>query len=495
MSAPRTRSTAMSTPAGATGAPRRELHLAAFFPFGPHYDWTSVADPTTYYDAETYATLARSAERGLFSAMFLGDSQRLREHLGRVNDTVVTGRPNQLVLFAHLAARTRHLGFVATLNTTFAAPADLAARVATVDRLSGRRAGWNVVTTNDAWTGANFRRGGYLPRSERYRSAEEHLAIVHALWDADRGTPVRRTGAHHDVVATATLPPSAQGAPVIFQAGESDEGRDFAARHAEGIFSRYLEPEAAAAFAADLRRRLVAHGRPADDLRIFPAASITLGDTEAEAREKAEWFHRRTWTDRMVVAVIEAVWGRDLSWLDPDGPLPDVDPASAEQTRTPTASSTAATTPWRLRPRGAGQRRAGAHRARPRRLAARGGRVRRDTVVGRRPPGGVRAGRGARRPQPHAPVGPRRVRRRRGPARARAPGTWRLPHPLPRDDVAREPRPARARPPPAPRHGMTRAGRVGRRRRGWLRGWRSHQFLVPLPLPSPGSVPVPGWSP
>ncbi|WP_426310500.1 LLM class flavin-dependent oxidoreductase [Cellulosimicrobium sp. E-16] len=334
MSAPRTRSTAMSTPAGATGAPRQELHLAAFFPFGPHYDWTSVADPTTYYDAETYATLARSAERGLFSAMFLGDSQRLREHLGRVNDTVVTGRPDQLVLFAHLAARTRHLGFVATLNTTFAAPADLAARVATVDRLSGGRAGWNVVTTNDAWTGANFRRGGYLPRSERYRSAEEHLAIVHALWDAEQGTTVRRSGAHHDVVAAATLPPSVQGAPVIFQAGESDEGRDFAARHAEGIFSRYLEPAPAAAFAADLRRRLVAHGRPADDLRIFPAASITLGDTEAEAREKAEWFHRRTRTDRMVVAVIEAVWGRDLSWLDPDGPLPDVDLVSAEQTRT-----------------------------------------------------------------------------------------------------------------------------------------------------------------
>ncbi len=327
----------MSTPTATTGAPsthRRELHLAAFFPFGPHYDWSAVTDPTTYYDPETYAVLARSAERGLFSAMFLGDSQRLREHLGRVNDTVVTGRPDQLVLFAYLAARTRHLGFVATLNTTFSAPADLAARVATVDRLSAGRVGWNVVTTNDAWTGANFRRGGYLPRSERYRSAEEHLAVVHGLWDAERGAAVRHAGAHHDVVATATLPPSVQGAPVIFQAGESDEGRDFAARHAEGIFSRYLELEAATAFADDLRRRLVAHGRPEDDLRIFPAASITLGDTEAEAREKADWFHRRTWTDRMVVAVLEAVWGRDLSWLDPDGPLPDVDPVSAEQTRT-----------------------------------------------------------------------------------------------------------------------------------------------------------------
>lgn len=82
-------------------APRRELHLAGFFPFGPHYDWTAREDPEDYYDVESYAGLARSAERGLFSALFLGDSQRLREHLGRVNDTVVTGRPDQLVLFAH----------------------------------------------------------------------------------------------------------------------------------------------------------------------------------------------------------------------------------------------------------------------------------------------------------------------------------------------------------------------------------------------------------
>ncbi len=315
-------------------APRRELHLAGFFPFGPHYDWTAREDPEDYYDVESYVGLARSAERGLFSALFLGDSQRLREHLGRVNDTVVTGRPDQLVLFAHLAARTRHLGFVATLNTTFSDPVDLAARVATVDRLSGGRVGWNLVTTENAWTGANFRRGGYLPASERYRLAEEHLAVARRLWDAEQGAEVRHTGAHYDLVATSPLAPSVQGRPVLFQAGESDEGRDFAARHAEGIFSRYLDLDAATSFADDMRRRLVAHGRPADALRIFPAASITLGDTEAEAREKAEWFHRRTWTDRMILAVVEAVWGRDLSWLDPDGPLPDVDPVSAEQTRT-----------------------------------------------------------------------------------------------------------------------------------------------------------------
>ncbi|KZM34288.1 LLM class flavin-dependent oxidoreductase [Oerskovia enterophila] len=316
---------------------RRELHFAGFFPFGPHYDWSAREDPYDYYDVESYVGLARSAERGLFSALFLGDSQRLREHLGRVNDSVVTGRPDQLVLFAHLAARTRHLGFVATLNTTFSDPVELAARVATVDRLSGGRVGWNLVTTENAWTGANFRRGGYLPAAERYRHAEEHLAVAQRIWDADPGAEVRHSGAHYDLVARTPLPRSVQGRPVLFPGRRVRRGARFRrpARRG-GSSARYLDLDA-----VDLRSRTtcapdgcVAHGRPADSLRIFPAASITLGDTEAEAREKAEWFHRRTWTDRMVVSVVEAVWGRDLSWLDPDGPLPDVDPVSAEQTRT-----------------------------------------------------------------------------------------------------------------------------------------------------------------
>jgi alkanesulfonate monooxygenase SsuD/methylene tetrahydromethanopterin reductase-like flavin-dependent oxidoreductase (luciferase family) len=315
--------------------PHARLHLAGFFGFGPSYVWSEAESPRVYYDFAGWRRLAQAAERGLFSTLFLGDSQRLREHLGRITDHSVTGRPDQLVLFAHLAAVTTHLGLVATLNTTFSDPVDLARRLATVDVLSGGRAGWNVVTTDNDWTGENFRRGGEVTHADRYRHAEEHLATVEALWavwpdGGDVPTPVVR-GARR---AWPSLPPSPQGQPVLFQAGESPEGREFAARHAEGIFSRYLRFEEALEFADDLRHRLVRAGRPEDDLRIFPATRIILDDTDAEARDKARWFRDRTWSDRRVRGAVEAVWGHDLSGHDVDGPLPATDPVVATQTLT-----------------------------------------------------------------------------------------------------------------------------------------------------------------
>lgn len=311
--------------------PDARLHLNAFFPFGPIYVWDEVDRPERYYELDGFAKLAQTAERGLFTAVFLGDSQRLREHLGRINDTAVTGRPDQLVLFAYLAAVTDRIGLVATLNTTYTDPVELARRIATVETFSRGRVGWNVVTTDNAWTGENFRKGGYLAHADRYEQALEHLRIAQRLWD---GEPVDVRSRFYQLSATPALPPSPQGQPVIFQAGESDEGRDFAARHAEAIFSRYLEFDAALAFADDLSDRLVAVGRPRDDLKIFPGASITLGASEAEAAEKARWFAETTWTDRRILAVLEAVWSTDLSAYDVDGPLPRFDPVEAEQTKT-----------------------------------------------------------------------------------------------------------------------------------------------------------------
>lgn len=311
--------------------PDARLHLNGFFPFGPIYVWDEVERPQSYYEFDGFAQLTRTAERGLFTAIFLGDSQRLREHLGRVTDTAVTGRPDQLVLFAYLAALTTHIGFVATLNTTYTDPVDLARRLATVEALSAGRLGWNVVTTDNAWTGKNFRKGAHIGHDERYRHAREHLEIAQRLWD---GHAVDQRSEFFDVAAPATASPSPQGSPVIFQAGESDEGRDFAARHGEAIFSRYLDFDAALAFADDIADRLERAGRPRDDIRIIPAARITLGDTDADARERARWFDERTWSERRIRAVLESVWGCDLSSYDVDGPLPDIDPVADKPTET-----------------------------------------------------------------------------------------------------------------------------------------------------------------
>ncbi|MFF0815087.1 NtaA/DmoA family FMN-dependent monooxygenase [Rhodococcus sp. NPDC003318] len=318
----------------------QRLHFNLFFPFAPDYVWSQQPRADIYYDFDALTHLVRSAERGLFSAVFFGESLRLREHLGVLTTDAITGRPDALVLFAHLAARTDHIGLVATLNTTYFEPYDLARRIATLDVLSGGRAGWNIVTTDSAWTGANFRKGGYLPHSERYTHATEHVDVVQALWDAwPESTPqspvqaVEWFDTHYRITARPEWPRSPQGQPVFFQAGESDEGRDFAARYAEGIFSRYLDFDAALDYATDLGRRLVKAGRPADDLRIFPATSIVLGDTPSDARERHDWFRGQVWTDRRTRAVVEKVWGRDLSDLDLDGPLPDEPPTIVKQSR------------------------------------------------------------------------------------------------------------------------------------------------------------------
>ncbi len=236
---------------GEYARPQARIHLNAFFPFGPIYRWNEVDRPERYYEFEGFAQLAQTAERGLFTAVFLGDSQRLREHLGRITDTAVTGRPDQLVLFAHLAALTSRIGLVATVNATYTDPVELARRIATLETLSHGRSGWNLVTTHNAWTGENFRRGGYLGHADRYRHALEYLQIVQGLWAGER---VEHEGPFYRITAGPFAERHPQQQPVLFQAGESDEGRDFAAQHAEAIFSRYLDFDSALAFAQDLTR-------------------------------------------------------------------------------------------------------------------------------------------------------------------------------------------------------------------------------------------------
>ncbi|MCE0535544.1 NtaA/DmoA family FMN-dependent monooxygenase [Kineosporia rhizophila] len=316
---------------GEYARPQARIHLNAFFPFGPIYRWNEVDRPERYYEFEGFAQLAQTAERGLFTAVFLGDSQRLREHLGRITDTAVTGRPDQLVLFAHLAALTSRIGLVATVNATYTDPVELARRIATLETLSHGRSGWNLVTTHNAWTGENFRRGGYLGHADRYRHALEYLQIVQGLWAGER---VEHEGPFYRITAGPFAERHPQQQPVLFQAGESDEGRDFAAQHAEAIFSRYLDFDSALAFAQDLTRRVQAQGRTREHLRIFPGARITLGETAQDAQERSDEFERSTWSDRRILAVLESVWGTDLSAYDVDGPLPATDPVTPEQTVT-----------------------------------------------------------------------------------------------------------------------------------------------------------------
>ncbi|MEU8506436.1 NtaA/DmoA family FMN-dependent monooxygenase [Streptomyces brevispora] len=312
-----------------TTAPK-QMHLAAHFP-GVN-NTTVWADPRSrsQIDFSSFEHLARTAERGLFDFFFLAEGLRLREHNGLIHDLDVVGRPESLTVLNALAAVTDRLGLAATVNATFNEPYELARRLATLDHLSAGRAAWNVVTSSDAFTGENFRRGGYLDRADRYTRAAEFVATARELWDSWTADgvprPVAHRGEHFRIEGEFGVPRSPQGHPVVIQAGDSPEGREFAASAADVIFTRHGTPEAGRTFYADVKARLARYGREPDELKIMPGVGFVLGDTDAEAREKAAEIRLQQISPQNAMLALEQVWGRDLSSYDPDGPLPESDP-------------------------------------------------------------------------------------------------------------------------------------------------------------------------
>ncbi|MYW69637.1 LLM class flavin-dependent oxidoreductase [Streptomyces sp. SID8379] len=318
----------------------RNVHLAAHFP-GVN-NTTLWADPRSksQIDFSSFEHLARTAERGLFDFFFLAEGLRLREQKGRIHDLDVVGRPESLTVLNALAAVTERLGLAATVNATFNEPYEIARRFASLDHLSGGRAAWNVVTSSDAFTGENFRRGGYLDRADRYTRAAEFVDLARELWDAGTERPFRHHGRHFSVEGDFTVPRPPQGHPVVIQAGDSAEGREFAASTADVVFAgwgsggrppgrhstRHGTLEAGQAFYADVKARLARYGRDEDDLKIMPGVTVVLGDTAAEAQEKAAGIRRQQVSAQTALLTLEQVWGVDLSSYDPDGPLPDIDP-------------------------------------------------------------------------------------------------------------------------------------------------------------------------
>ncbi|WP_433065195.1 NtaA/DmoA family FMN-dependent monooxygenase [Dactylosporangium sp. CS-033363] len=322
----------------------RQVILGAHFP-GVN-NTTVWSDPAagSQIAFESFRRLAQTAERGRFDFFFLAEGLRLREQRGRIHDLDVVGRPDNLTVLAGLAAVTTHLGLTGTFNSTFNEPFELARKLASFDHLSGGRAGWNVVTSWDAFTGENFRRGGYLDRADRYSRAAEVLETVRELfgtWAADEivadraggvwsrhaepGAFVHR-GRHVDIAGHFPIPRSPQGRPVILQAGDSDAGREFAARDADAIFSRHGTLGEGKAFYADVKGRLARHGRKPDDLKILPASTFVLGSSESDAREKARHIRRLQVSPQTAILLAEQLWNKDLSDHDPDGPLPVFDP-------------------------------------------------------------------------------------------------------------------------------------------------------------------------
>jgi FMN-dependent oxidoreductase (nitrilotriacetate monooxygenase family) len=323
---------------------KKQIILAAYIGGVNEHTLWEHPEAGSQIDFSTFRHVAQTAERGRFDYFFLAEGLALRARAGRIFDHDIAGRPDTLPVLAALAAVTEHIGLVGTLNATFNEPYELARQIASLDHLSGGRAGWNVVTSFDAFTGANFRRGGFLPHSERYVRAEETVAAIRRLWDswaddaiiADKASgeflAVPAAGAfaqnstQFDIAGRFTVPRSPQGRPVILQAGVSPQGRDFAASTADAIFSPYASLAEGKAFYADIKERAARFGRGPDEIKILPAAGFVIGDSKADAEEKARDIREQQLTDKTIQVTFEQVWNRDLSAYDPDGPLPDIDP-------------------------------------------------------------------------------------------------------------------------------------------------------------------------
>lgn len=309
----------------------KQIHLAAHFPGVNNTTVWSDPQAGSHIEFESFVHLAQTAERAKFDFFFLAEGLRLREQGGEIYDLDVVGRPDTFTVLAALAAVTEKLGLAGTINSTFNEPYEVARQFASLDHLSDGRAAWNVVTSWDAFTGENFRRGGFLAQEDRYTRAESFLRTAWKLFDTGVGR-FEHADEHFDISGTFGVPRSPQGRPVILQAGDSEEGREFAAATADAIFSRHGTLEAGQKFYSDVKGRLAKYGRTHDQLVVLPAATFILGDTDADAQEKAAVVRRRQVSGATAIRFLEQVWNRDLSRYDPDGPLPDVEPLTGENT-------------------------------------------------------------------------------------------------------------------------------------------------------------------
>jgi FMN-dependent oxidoreductase (nitrilotriacetate monooxygenase family) len=329
-----------------TTRPTRKLHLNAFLMGVGHHEaaWrhprTSSANVT---DVRHYQHLAKVAERGRLDSVFLADGLAL---WGNVRHNALGGL-EPLTLLAALAAVTDHIGLIATVSTTYNEPFHVARKFASLDHISGGRAGWNIVTSASEAEAHNF--GIERPaHKDRYARATEFLEVVTKLWDSwedgailsdhrsgdyadtDRIHTLDHIGPHFRVRGPLNTSRPPQGHPLLVQAGSSEDGKEFAARFAEAVFTAQQTLADGQDFYADLKSRLSRYGRHEDELLILPGISPIIGSTEREALQLERELEELI-IPEYGVHQLSNILGVDLSDHPLDARLPEVPQATDGQ--------------------------------------------------------------------------------------------------------------------------------------------------------------------
>ncbi len=326
-----------------------QIKLGAFLLFTGHHvaAWRH-PQASVGTEFENYLELARLAEAAKFDAIFFADGVA-----ARLKDVEAASRKahsgiypfEPITLLSALSSVTSNIGLIATASTSFSDPFNLARQFASLDRLSGGRAGWNLVTSSDPDAAYNFGHDAQILHGDRYERAEEFADVVLGLWDSfEDDTFIRdrqsgryfdpqklhrldHSGKHFKVRGPLNIPRSPQGRPVLIQAGASEPGKELAARTAEAIFAAQITLEEAVAFYADVKGRLAKFGRSHDDLKILPGIFPVVGRTESEAQEKFESLQALIQPE-VGLNLISQLSGVDLSAHPLDGPVPDNPPAT-----------------------------------------------------------------------------------------------------------------------------------------------------------------------
>ncbi len=334
--------------------PGRQMKLGAFLhPTGHHI--ASWRHPEAYAEAAAdfahYRELARTAERGKFDLLFLADSPAMRnwppERQSRVATYIAGFEP--ITLLSALAAVTEHIGLVATATTTYNEPLHIARKFASLDHISGGRAGWNLVTSTNPKEALNFGKETHLAHDDRYDRATEFAQVVQGLWDSweedafvrDKATgryfdPAKlhvldHKGPHFSVRGPLNVPRPPQGHPVIVQAGSSEVGKELGAQVAEVIFTAHQTLDNAKKFYDDLKGRLAKYGRRPEDVKIMPGVSPFIGRTQEEADEKFEKLQSLVHPEIGLALLGELLGNFDLTPYPIDGPLPDIPHSDSSQ--------------------------------------------------------------------------------------------------------------------------------------------------------------------
>lgn len=334
-----------------------EMKLGAFlYPTGYHV--AAWRHPQSQADAGInfghYAKLTRIAERGKFDFIFLPDSVGVRgTDLPALSRTAIryVAQFEPLTLLSALAAVTKNIGLIASATTTYHEPYHIARMFASLDHISGGRAGWNLVTSQNEDEAPNFGLDVHPRHDDRYARAREFAKVVGGLWDSwdddaflrDKESGIyfdptkfyilNHRGQHFSVRGPLNVPRTPQGHPVVVQSGSSEAGKELAAETGEVIFTAQQNLAEARAFSADVKGRMAKYDRPLDDLKIMPGVFVFVGRTQQEANDKFE--HLQSLIDPVVgISLLSGLLaGVDISAYPVDGPLPSLPETNAGRSR------------------------------------------------------------------------------------------------------------------------------------------------------------------